>query len=95
MLLMSSNVENHQAYQLAYLRKIRNYYDRKSFEHSGPGLQINNVATSQEPNQQVSTNTSKQINLQHQNEQSLKSYSYNLVNLCERLSNRSETPNIH
>ena len=38
MLLKSLNVENHQAYQLAYLRKIRNYYDRKSFEHSTPGL---------------------------------------------------------
>ena len=40
MLLKSSNVENHQAYQLAYLRKIRNYYDRKSFEHSAPGPPI-------------------------------------------------------
>ena len=40
MLLKSLNVENHQAYQLAYLRKIRNYYDRKSFEHSAPGFSL-------------------------------------------------------
>ena len=37
MLLKSLNVENHQAYQLAYLRQIRNYYERNWSIHPGPG----------------------------------------------------------
>ena len=62
--------------------------------HNGTGSQANNAAASHEPNQQVSTTTWNQTSLMHQNEQSMKLYSYNLVNLCERLSNGIETPEL-
>ena len=38
MSLKSLHVENYQAYQLAYLRQIRSYYNRKGFIHLGPGF---------------------------------------------------------